>query len=165
MDNIVPSGDLPDHVQPVKFSASKEMKEEGIEDAYAIVHYPEHMTDPEKRYSGDIVAIEMLFEISQEELTTLMHEPYITLTMLTDQLPPTMLQTAFPYDPRYKLVVEHTHRCPECENHYRCDNPKHKMPESRKLVCDDCWHSLMEQAADQHEEEGIDSASESEVGS
>lgn len=147
MKNIVPNGNLPEHVQAVKFGASEEMKQAGIQDAYGVVHYPEHMTDPEKRYAGDIVAVEMMFEVSKEEVTTLLHEPYITITMLTDKLPPTMLQTTHPYDPRYRLMVEHTHRCPECDEHYRCDNPKHKMPESRKLICDPCWHIEMDKAA------------------
>lgn len=167
MKNIVPNGDLPDNVQAVKFGASKEMKEEGIQDAFGIVHYPEHLTDPEKRYPGDVVAVEMMFEVSQEELMTLMHEPYITLTMLTDELPPTVVQTTHPYDPRYKLTVEHTHHCPECDKYYRCDNPKHKMPESRKLICDECWHVKMDEAVEQHEdvENAVDNPPEDEVSS
>lgn len=167
MKNIVPHGDLPAHVQPVKFGANKEMKEAGVQDAYAVVHYPEHMTDPEKRYQGDIIAIEMLFEVSREEIMTLMHEPYLTLTMITDSFPPTSLQTTHQYDPRYKMMVEHTHRCPECEEHWRCDNPKHKMPESRKLICIDCWHEAMEVAKEDHENKGqevsVDGAEEDEV--
>lgn len=147
MKNIVPNGDLPPHVQPVKFGVNEEMREAGIQDAYAIVHYPEHLTDPSTHRPENIQAIELMFEVTQDEITTLMHEPYITLTLLTDQLPPVMMQTSYPYDPRYKLMVEHHHRCPLCEEHWRCDNPKHKMPESRKLVCTSCWHKEMDEAA------------------
>lgn len=167
MDNVVPNGDLPDHVQAVRFSPSEEMQEAGIKPAFGIVHYPEEMTDPEKRYPGDILGIELMFEVSREEIMTLLHEPYITLTLLTGELPPLMMETTHPYDPRYKLTIEHTHRCPECDNHYRCNNPIHKMPESRKLICEECWQVKMKEKVDELEDQevSVDEGAEDDVSS
>lgn len=167
MDNIVPNGDLPAHVQVARFTPSGEMQEAGIQPAFGVIHYPEDKTDPEKRFQGDILGIELMFEVSREEIMTLLHEPYITLTLLTDSLPPLMLETTHKYDPRFKLTIEHTHRCPECDEHYRCHNPIHKMPESRKLICDDCWHEKMDEKKDelQGTEVVVDEGADDEVSS
>lgn len=121
--------DLPDNVQPVKFTAPQELAGD-VEDIVGCAH---------KTEDGQTIAIEFLFELNDDEVRVLKHEPYLTFTIMADHLHVFAIQTSFPPDKKYSDLEEHTHKCPDCEKFSRCENPRHEMPRDRVRQCDKCW--------------------------
>ena len=134
MRPVAPNVDLPDDVRPVMFRAP-EGQEDEINDIPGLVHLDEQ---------GEPKAMEFMFELTDQEIKVLKHEPYITLTVLADHLDPFALQTTFPYDTKYESLEEHTHICDANLAHdenmfWRCDNPSHDKIKARVRECDECF--------------------------
>lgn len=146
MKQVVPSvKDLPENVRPVKFNPPEGMEKE-INSAVGIVHL-----DPE---SGESVALEFMFEFTEQELSVLMHEPFLTVTFMTDHLHPFAIQTSYPYDPSYEKLDDHHHICDsnfahENNEYWRCENPRHNPIKDRMRECDPCWRTRTQQSGEE----------------
>lgn len=146
MRPVIPSGNFPDNVKPAKFAAPEGMEEQ-VNDTIGLVHVHPN--------TGQTVAIEFMFELSEEELLVLQHERFITMTVMADHLHPFSIQTSYPFDEKYRTLKQHTHVCKSNIAHeepkwWQCENPRHHSKDDRDRECDDCWRKR----TGQEEEDG-----------
>lgn len=131
MKPIIPSGEFPENVKPAKFTAPDEIKDH-VNDIVGLMHQDQE---------GNTVALEFMFEVTEQELHTLKHEPFVTLTLFTSDLSPFALQTSYPFEDKYTQLNSHTHICTSKEESHwwKCDNPRHDPIKDRTRECDECW--------------------------
>lgn len=134
MRQVVPSGDFPPNVHPVKFSPPEGMEEQ-VGEAIGLLHQDQN---------GETVALEFMLELTEQEIRVLKHEPFITLTLMADHLHPFAIQTSYPEDEKYEDLDTHHHICDKNASHennewWRCDNPRHDHIKDRIRECDSCW--------------------------
>lgn len=149
-----PNQEYPKNVIPAKFTPEEGL--DNVEPTYGLVH-----KDPE----GKTVALEFMLELTEEDLMVLKHEPYLTLTIASEILPPFAIQTSFPYNEKYKKMAEHHHICRSNLMHvenifWRCDNPMHDKSHKFR-ECDNCWQmrtSEMDAQDGVEREERVDSS-------
>lgn len=136
MRPVVPAGDnLPENVQRVKFDPPPGQEDE-VNPIVGIVHH-----DPE----GNKLASEFMFELTEDEIAVLNHEPFVTIVVYADHLHPFAIQTSYPAEEKYHTLNEHTHFCVSNLTHdekkpWLCENPRHEMPEMRERECPVCWN-------------------------
>lgn len=149
MRPVIPPDDLPNNVQAVQFNPPEGMEEQ-VNKVAGLVHYDN---------DGNKAAMEFMFELSQEELQVLNHEPYLTLTVMADHLHPFALQSSFPPEPdRYDKLDSHNHKCVsnlthETEQFWRCFNPRHANIKGKELECDSCWQVRLFESDKKEEQE------------
>lgn len=153
MRPVTPTVDLPDNVKAVKFSAPEGQTDIG--DIVGLVHQDQE---------GKNVALEFMFELTKDEIKVLRHEPYLTMTVMSDHLHPFALQTTFPFEQKYETLNEHSHICTDNITHeshqfWRCDNPSH-TGDNKHRMCQACWEAKtsQEQPAGNPESDEVDSA-------
>lgn len=134
MRPVAPTTELPDDVKAVMFRAP-EGEEDKVNDIPGLTHIDE---------SGEPKALEFMFELTEQEIKILKHEPYVTLLVMADHLHPFAIQTSYPYDPKYDDIDEHTHICSsnlvhEDNIYWKCDNPRHEALRDRVRECDECF--------------------------
>lgn len=137
MRQVTPSGDFPPNVQLVRFTPPDNLPDGlQMQDAVGLAHLNE---------GREIVALEFMFELTDDEIQVLNHERYLTLTMMSDHLHPFALQTSYPPDPKYAQLDEHTHVCVDGLTHekdkfWKCENPRHDHKQNRIRECEECWY-------------------------
>lgn len=136
-----PTDNLPDNVMPARFDPPDEVKDE-VNPIVGLVHKDEQ---------GQPLGLEFMFELTKDEITVLRHEPYLTITMMSDHLHPFALQTSFEPDKKYAELMEHNHICNSNITHanqkwWRCDNPTHNSEQHRLRQCDECWEAALEES-------------------
>jgi hypothetical protein len=137
MRQVVPSGDFPSNVVPAKFTPPEGMGDE-VGEAVGLIHkHPD---------TGETLALEFMFELTEQDIRVLKHEPYLTLTFMTDRLHPFAIQTSYPYDEKYENLDTHTHICRDNLAHednqwWKCDNPRHDHIKDRIRECTPCWRA------------------------
>jgi hypothetical protein len=137
---VMPPDNLPEHVDAARFDPPESIANE-VDSIAGIIH-----KDPEDK---EPVALEFMFELSEQDIKVLKHDPYLTITILADHLHPFRIETSHQYTPDYEQLEEHHHICAENVTHdtnewWRCDNPRHDKIKDRNRVCDSCWDAVQE---------------------